>query len=74
MVIRLGWGNVVGGFLGEDLCKFGELFREDNRGFYFFCSGSEFHSSGKSGHHQRSQDEAGVFLNDLMEGFFWLRQ
>ena len=26
MVVRLRWGNMISGFLGEDLCKFGELF------------------------------------------------
>ena len=33
---------MVGGFLGEDLYKFGELFREDYRGFCFFCGSGEF--------------------------------
>ena len=42
---------MVGGFLEEDLCKFEELFKEDNRGFCFFCYGGKFHSSGKSGQH-----------------------
>ena len=67
MVIRPGWGNMVSGFLGEDLCKFGELFEEDNRVFCLFYNGSKFCGSGKSGHHWRSQDKVEVFSNDPME-------
>ena len=68
MVIRLGWGNMVSGFLEEDLCKLRELFREDNRGFCLFCSDSKFHSGGKSGHHWGSQNKVEVLLNDPVKG------
>ena len=67
MVVRLRWGNMVSGFLGEDLCKFRELFGEDDRGFCLFCSSGEFCSSGKSGHYWGSQDKVGVLLNDSMK-------
>ena len=67
MVIRPRWGNMTSGFLGEDLCKFGELFVEDNSRFSLFCSGSEFCGSGESGHHWGSQDNTGVSLDDPME-------
>ena len=59
---------MVSGFLGEDLCKFRELFRENNRGFCLFCSSSEFSNSGKSGHYWGVQDKAGIPSNDLVEG------
>ena len=58
---------MVGGFLGEDFCKFREFLGEDNRGFCLFCSGSKFCDSGKSGHHWGSQDKVEVSSNDPME-------
>ena len=67
MIVRSGWGDVVGEFFGEDFCKFRELFGEDSRGFCLFCSGSKFHGSGKSGHHWGSQDKVRVSLNNPME-------
>ena len=51
---------MVGGFLGEDFCKLREFFREDNRGFFLFCSSSKFSSSGKSGHHWGSHNKVGT--------------
>ena len=59
---------MVSGFLGEDLCKFRELFGENNRGFCLFCSSGEFCGSGKSSHYWKSQGKVGVLLNDSMKG------
>ena len=68
MIVGLDCGDMVGGFFGEDFCKFRELFKEDNRGFCLLYSGSKFHGSGKSGHHWGSQDKVGISLNNPMEG------
>ena len=59
---------MISGFLGKDLCKFRELFGKDDRRFCLFCSGSEFHSGGKSGHYWGSQNKGGIPLNDPVEG------
>ena len=67
MIVGLGQRDMVGGFFGEDFCKFREFFGEDNREFCLFCSGSKFHSSGKSSYYWGSQDQAGVFLDNPME-------
>ena len=59
---------MVGGFFGEDFCKFREFLGKGNRRFCLFCSSSKFCDSGKSGHHWGFQDKVGVFLDDPMEG------
>ena len=58
---------MVSGFLGEDFCKFRELFCENDRRFCLLCSSSKFHGSGKFGHYWGFQDKAGVSLDDPME-------
>ena len=68
MVIWLGWGNVVHGFLGKDFGKILEFFGEDDGRFHFFGCGSKLSGCGEFCYDRRPWNKAGVSTDDSIEG------